>query len=96
MADKIKTMTMNSTIRRQGGAAVMTIPLAFLKLLDLHIGSEVELSVEAGELVAKPVPPLIRKRYSVTELLKGAEFVAELNNETAWAREGDSVGREIT
>jgi len=95
MADKRKKMTMNSTIRRQGGAAVMTIPPAFLKLLDLEIGSEVELSVEAGELVAKPVPQLMRKRYSAAELLKGAEHVAELNSETAWAREGDPVGREI-
>ena len=95
MADKRKKITMNSTIRRQGGAAVMTIPPAFLKLLDLEIGSEVELSVEAGELVAKPVPQLMRKRYSAAELLKGAEHVAELNSETAWAREGDPVGREI-
>lgn len=95
MADKRKKMTMNSTIRRQGGAAVMTIPPAFLKLLDLEIGSEVELSVEAGELVAKPVPQLMRKRYSAAELLKGAEHLAELNSETAWAREGDPVGREI-
>lgn len=96
MNRKRKKMTMNSTIRRQGGAAVMTIPPAFLKLLDLDIGSQVELSVEAGGLIAKPLTHIARKRYSATELLKGAEHVAELNSETAWAREGDSVGREIT
>lgn len=95
MADKRKIMTMSSTIRRQGGAAVMTIPPAFLKLLDLDIGSQLELSVEAGGLVAKPVTQLVRKRYSAAELLKGAEYVVELNSETAWAREGDPVGREI-
>lgn len=82
-------------VRRQGGAAVMTIPPAFLKLLDLDIGSQLELSVEAGELVAKPVTRLIRKRSSVTELLRGSEHAAELNHETSWAREGDPVGREI-
>ncbi|MFJ3467473.1 AbrB/MazE/SpoVT family DNA-binding domain-containing protein [Pseudomonas sp. NPDC090203] len=95
MVEKRKTMTMNSTIRRQGGAAVMTIPPAFLRLLDLDIGSQVELSVEAGGLIAKPVPQMVRKRYSAAELLKGAEHVAELNSETAWAREGDPIGREI-
>lgn len=95
MVNKRKTMTMNSTIRRQGGAAVMTIPPAFLKVLDLDIGSQVELSVEAGELIAKPVTQLARKRYSAAELLKGSEHVAEINHETAWAREGDPFGREI-
>lgn len=95
MADKRKTMTINSTVRRQGGAAVMTIPPAFLKLLELEIGSQLELSVEGGELVAKPLSPLMRKRYSAAELLEGAEYVAQLNSETAWAREGDPVGREI-
>ncbi|WP_341960418.1 AbrB/MazE/SpoVT family DNA-binding domain-containing protein [Pseudomonas sp. RC10] len=88
-------MTMNATIRRQGGAAVMTIPPAFLKLLDLDIGSQVELSVESGGLVAKPLTRLMRKRFTAEELLKGAEHVAELNRDTAWAREGDPVGREI-
>lgn len=95
MAEKGKSMTMNSTIRRQGGAAVMTIPPAFLKLLQLDIGSQVELTVVAGELVARPMTRLTRKRYSSAELLRGAEHVAELNQETAWARDGDPVGREI-
>jgi|GEM_PF-251683 antitoxin ChpS len=95
MVSKRKKMTTNATIRRQGGAAVMTIPPAFLKLLDLDIGSQLELSVEAGELVAKPVTRLIRKRFSATELLRGSEHAAELNRETSWAREGDPVGREI-
>ena len=96
MNRKRKKMTTNSTIRRQGGAAVMTIPPAFLKLLDLDIGSQVELSVEAGGLVAKPLAHIERRRYIATELLEGAKHVAELNSETAWAREGESVGREIT
>jgi antitoxin ChpS len=74
----------------------MTIPPAFLKLLDLDIGSQVELSVEAGGLVAKPLAHIARRRYTATELLEGAKHVAELNSETAWAREGESVGREIT
>jgi antitoxin ChpS len=96
MNRKRKVMTMNSVIRRQGGAVVITIPPAFLKLLDLDIGSRVELSVEEGGLLARPVTHSVRKGYSAAELLKGSEHVAELNTETSWAREGDAVGREIT
>ena len=50
---------------------------------------------KAGVLIAKPLTQLARRRYSATELLKGEEHVAELNSESAWAREGDPVGREL-
>jgi antitoxin ChpS len=88
-------MTVTSKIRRQGGAAVMTIPPALLKLMDAGVGTEVSLSVAEGELIARPISPS-RKRYSVAELLQGSEAVVELNTETAWAREGDPVGRELS
>jgi antitoxin ChpS len=48
-------MAVISKIRRQGGAAVITIPPALLKLLNLGVGAEVTLSVADGELVARPV-----------------------------------------
>lgn len=88
-------MSVTSKIRRQGGAAVMTIPPTLLKLLDLDVGAQLELKVVDGELIAKPMIHPARKRYSLTELLQGAEAVVEMNAETAWAREGDPVGREI-
>jgi antitoxin ChpS len=88
-------MPLKSKIRRQGGAAVMTIPPALLKLMNLDIGSEVSLSVTDGELVARPAR-VGKKRYSLNELLKGSEAFADLNAETAWAREGNPVGRELS
>jgi antitoxin ChpS len=88
-------MTVTSRIRRQGGAAVMTIPPALLKLLDVEIGAQLSLRVVEGELVARPARGC-RKRYSLSELLQGSDIVAELNAEAAWANEGGPVGREIT
>lgn len=43
-------------------------------------------------------PKTLHKRYALNELLEGAtpEFISELNHETEWAREGESVGRELT
>lgn len=88
-------MAVTSRIRRQGGAAVMTIPPALLKLLDVEVGAQLELSVTGGELRARPLEGR-RKRYSLSELLEGSEAMAELNAETAWAREGEPVGRELS
>jgi antitoxin ChpS len=88
-------MPVTSKIRRQGGAAVMTIPPALLKLMNVEVGAEVSLSVADGELIARPARSA-RKRYSLGELLKGSEAIADLNAETAWAREGDPVGRELS
>lgn len=88
-------MSVTSKIRRQGGAAVMTIPPTLLKLLHLEVGAQLELNVVDGELIARPVVQPVRKRYTLAELLEGAEAIAELNAATAGAREGDPVGREL-
>lgn len=87
-------MAITSKIRKQGDAAVMTIPPALLKLMGLDVGSQVTLSVEHGKLVAQPGAPA-RKRYSMVELLKGAAGMNQLNAEVAWAQDGEPVGREI-
>ena len=88
-------MSVTSKIRRQGGAAVITLPPTLLRLLHLEIGAQLELNVVDGELIARPVTQPARKRYSLAELLEGAEEVAELNAQTAAARDGDPVGREL-
>ena len=87
-------MTVTSKIRKQGGAAVMTIPPALLRLMDADIGTYVTLTVEDRKLVAKPSASA-RKRYSLAELLKGAEAMKQLNADVAWARNGEPVGHEI-
>ena len=83
------------TIRRQGGAAIMTIPADVLKLLDIEVGSTLALEVADGRITARPVGA--RKRYRLAELMHGVtpRVIAELNAATAWSRDGDPTGREI-
>lgn len=83
------------TIRRQGGAAVMTIPSDVLKLLEIEVGSSLELEVANGRITMRPAG--VRKRYALAELLRGVtpDVLAELNAATAWSREGGPIGREI-
>lgn len=83
-------------IRKQGGAAVVTIPSDILKKLHVKIGSKLELSIDKDNLVAHPVKRT-RVRYTLNELLKGVtkEKMEALNKETEWAREGGPVGNEI-
>ena len=85
------------SIRRQGGAAIMTIPAEVLKTLRLDVGATLQLSVSDNGFTAQPVEKPKRRRYSLKELLRGAtpEAMLQLNQETAWAREGDPVGREL-
>ena len=49
-------MSVTSKIRRQGGAAVITIAPTLLKLLQLEVGAQLELNVVDGELIARPLP----------------------------------------
>jgi antitoxin ChpS len=85
-------------VRKQGGAAIMTIPADVLKTLDVKIGSTLELEVVDGAFTVRPARPSSRKRYTLDELLRGVteEGMAELNADIAWAHEGEPVGRELS
>jgi hypothetical protein len=61
--------------------------------------SDIELSTRLAE---RDLPKRVerrfiipRKRFSLDELMAGAEYFVELNDQTEWAREGGSVGREV-
>jgi antitoxin ChpS len=84
-------------VRKQGGAAVITIPSDLLKILHLGVGSVLELDVSNDGFIAHPIQASPRKRYSLAELLRGVtpKRMASLKKRTEWARSGKSVGREI-
>ena len=84
-------------LRKQGGAAIVTIPPSVLKSLDLKIGVELQMDVRDGALVMIPTIPSKRKRYTLAQLLEGAtpKGVKALNDDTAWSREGEQRGREL-
>jgi antitoxin component of MazEF toxin-antitoxin module len=82
-------------VRKQGGASIITIPSEVLKQLNIGVGSTLELNITQEGFVAHPIN---RKRYTLDELLRGAtpKNLKALNQATEWAREGKSVGRELT
>lgn len=86
----------NVKLRKQGGAAIMTIPSDVLKMLNVEVGATLELEINDGAFTARPAQAASRKRYTLAELLRGvtAEDMSTLNAETAWAREGEATGRE--
>jgi antitoxin ChpS len=84
-------------LRKQGGAAIVTIPPSLLKQLDLKVGADLQMTVSEGALVMIPSKPSRRVRFTLAQLLEGAtpQAVKALNHDTAWAHEGDAVGREL-
>jgi antitoxin ChpS len=87
-------MSVTTKIRRQGGAAVMTIPPVLLKMMNVEVGDQLSLVVSDGQLVARPAQTS-RRRYTLSELLKGKDELAKLNADVADALDGDFVGREL-
>lgn len=67
-------------------------------MLNLEVGAVLELDVTNGAFTARPANKAARRRYTLDELLRGVtpKDVEALNAETAWAREGAPVGRELT
>lgn len=87
-------MAVTTKVRKQGGAAVVTIPPALLKLMAVEVGDQLSLNVQNGELVATPLKAGV-KRYTLAELLVGAEELNQLNASLADTMDGDAIGREI-
>ncbi|MCD7110267.1 PbsX family transcriptional regulator [Rhizobium sp. DKSPLA3] len=86
-------MSNTAKIRRQGGATVFSIPPALLKMLGADVGTELALVVDNGALVATPVKT--RKRYTLAELLEGADEMVALNKQAAAWETGAPVGNEV-
>ncbi len=89
-------MTVN--VRKQGGAAVITIPADVLKVIDAEVGSTLELIVKDGAFTVRPLTKNGGKRFTLKDLLQGVTpaRLAKLNADTGWARKsGAAVGREI-
>jgi antitoxin ChpS len=84
-------------IRKQGGAAVMTIPSDFLRMLHASVGDVMEIEVNNGSLIAHPLPSNTRKRYSLQELLNNVtpEAMRELHAQTLDARDAQPFGKEL-
>ncbi len=84
-------------IRKQGGAAIMTIPADVLKKLAVGLGEALELEVADGVMLARPARTRARRRYSVSELLEGVTpaVARAMTRESAAWHAGPSVGREL-
>jgi len=67
-----------------------------LKLL-LQVGQQRKIQNQREQSESKIKSPRQRQRYSLAELLNGTtpEIMTDLNAETAWARDGEAVGREL-
>lgn len=85
-------------IRKQGGAVIITIPSDVLKMLDIDIGTTLELDVTKNEFIARPLQSSVRKRYKLAELLRGTspKKMKTLNKSVEWLRKSKAVGRELT
>ena len=57
------------TVRKQSGAAVVTLPREVLEMLHIEIGSKLDFDVSDGVLTVRPAAK--SRRYSVTEFLQG-------------------------
>ncbi|MHB8370980.1 MAG: AbrB/MazE/SpoVT family DNA-binding domain-containing protein [Leptospirales bacterium] len=87
---------MITRIRKQGGAAVVTLPVEVLRQLEAGIGEELIIVVSQNTVTMRRAHGE-RRRYSLKELLTNvtAQEMRTIGADTAWAREGEPVGREL-
>jgi len=78
---------MQTKIQKWGNSLGLRIPKSFAAEAQMEAGSTVDLSVEDGELVVKPLRP---RKYVLRNLLRAVNA----KNVHSEIETGDSVGRE--
>jgi antitoxin ChpS len=63
-------------------------------MLGVEVGAELALVVDNGALVATPLKT--KKRYTLAELLEGADEMVALNRKAAAWDSGAPVGNEVS
>lgn len=85
---------MQATLRQQGGAAVLTVPMAILQQMGWQIGNKINLEAEGEKVVLTPIKRQARGRKTVAELLAGidSQEIQQLNADIA---DLAPVGKEV-
>lgn len=87
-------MPFKRKIRNQGKSAILSIPSAMLQRLNVEPGDLLALDVQDGALIGRPVDRPIR-RYTLAELLVGADQLAQLNTSVQEHMDWPVAGREL-
>ncbi|TGD99821.1 AbrB/MazE/SpoVT family DNA-binding domain-containing protein [Methylobacterium nonmethylotrophicum] len=91
-------MSVIAKVREQDGARVVTLPSELLESIGAGVATALALDVKDGAIVAVPIAEPARqrsRRYTLAELLVGAEHLPEIYEGIAGALDGDPVGREL-
>jgi antitoxin ChpS len=83
---------MELSIRKLGNSAGIILPAALLRTLNLSVGSFVKAEEVEGALILTPV---IKKRYSLSELIAQCDPNAPLSEEMKAWDQMTPVGKEI-
>ena len=80
------------SIRQSGGANIVSIPKAILSMLDLHVGSSLDLRVEDNRIVLTPTA----QEPTLEELLAGSpkNNLALTDDDKEWLEDAP-IGKEI-
>ncbi|NOQ37078.1 MAG: AbrB/MazE/SpoVT family DNA-binding domain-containing protein [Methylococcaceae bacterium] len=79
-------------IRQSGGANIISLPKVILNTLDLHVGSNLELSLKDNKIVLSP----IKTEPTLEEILMGSpkEALALAEEDKQWLN-APAMGKEI-
>ena len=83
-----------TTLRASGGAIVMAVPKRLLEIVNLRVGSKVEIGVKGDALVVNP-PRQSKPRYTLDEILSqcGRNAFRKSRANSDWLNDGP-VGKE--
>jgi AbrB family looped-hinge helix DNA binding protein len=80
------------SVRQSGGANIVSIPKTIVKILGLHVGSKLDLSIEDNKIILTP----IEEEITLETLLSGSPKTCfEITEENREWIDATPVGKEI-
>lgn len=79
-------------LRKVGGSVMLAVPPVLLELLNLSVGTKVDIDVADGRLIVEPGS---RPRYSLDELLAQCEAATDVPAEDRAWMDAKPIGKEL-
>ena len=83
---------MHTNLRKVGGSVMLAVSPVFLKELKIECGSTVDVALQNGQLVVRPIT---KPQYALADLLAQCDPKAKMPSEDRQWLDNSPVGNEI-
>lgn len=83
-----------ATLRKSGGALILTVPKSYVHANSLDAGATMRMRIKGKAISLEPLAPAMKRQPTMADLLARCDASAPLPNDREWL-DAPAVGREL-